>query len=285
MNASQDLPAGDAAGVHPLDAALQLAAQSDGSVTTQAPSAYWNMVGPYGGISAAQMLQAVMQHPQRLGDPLSITVNFAGPVEAGEVRIEANPLRTNRSTQHWMVTMSQPNENGLWMVATTATVITAVRRETFSEDELPLPAMPDPHTCERFDATGAMPWLQRYDMRVVQGAMPTVWDDSEQETLSQLWVRDMPPRPLDFAALAALSDVFYPRIWLRRARRVPAGTVGMTVYFHAGSAQLAEQGDQHLLAQASAQAFRNGYFDQTAQLWDAQGRLLATSHQIVYYKE
>ena len=93
------------------------------------------------------------------------------------------------------------------------------------------------------------------------------------------------PRPLDFASLAALCDVFFPRVWLRRARIVPAGTVSFTVYFHADSAQLAAQGSAHVLGQADAQALRNGFFDQTAQIWDTQGQLLATSHQIVYYKE
>jgi hypothetical protein len=34
-------------------------------------------------------------------------------------------------------------------------------------------------------------------------------------------------------SLTALADVFYPRIFLRRTRRVPVGTVSMTVYFHA----------------------------------------------------
>ncbi|MGE8396687.1 MAG: thioesterase family protein, partial [Comamonas sp.] len=65
--------------------------------------------------------------------------------------------------------------------------------------------MPDPQTCERFDTGNSMEWLKRYDMRVVQGAIPKVWDDSTHETLSQLWVRDDPARALDFPALAALS--------------------------------------------------------------------------------
>lgn len=285
MSAPQDSRTDAATDLHPLDSALGMTPQHDGSVHAQAPAAYWNMVGPYGGITAAQMLQAVLQHPDLLGDPLSITVNFAGPVEAGEVRIEAVPVRTNRSTQHWTVSMGQRNAQGQLQVSTTATVITALRRETFSIDDVDPPAMPAPASCERYDTKGAMEWLQRYDMRVVQGAIPKVWNDSGHESITQLWVRDNPPRALDFAALAALSDVFFPRVWLRRARRVPAGTVGMTVYFHASREQLAKQGEQHLLAQASAQAFRNGYFDQSAQLWDAEGSLLATSHQIVYYKE
>jgi hypothetical protein len=82
-----------------------------------------------------------------------------------------------------------------------------------------------------------------------------------------------------------LSDVFYPRIWLRRALRVPAGTVSMTVYFHADAATLAATGEGYVLGQAKAQEFRNGFFDQTAQLWNEAGQTLTTSHQIVYYKE
>lgn len=277
--------AGGGLETHPFDQALLMTPEHDGSVQAQAHPAYWNMVGPYGGVTAAQMLQAVLQHPEVLGDPISMTVNFAGPVQAGNLRIEAVPARTNRSTQHWTVHMGQRNAEGLFEISTTATVITAVRRETFSVDDIPKPAMPAPSTCERYDTRKSMEWLNRYDMRVVQGAIPKAWDDSEQESITQLWVRDDPPRPLDFAALAALCDVFYPRVWLRRARQVPAGTVGMTVYFHADRAQLAKQGNQHLLAQASAQTFRNGFFDQTAQLWDSEGELLATSHQIVYYKE
>jgi Thioesterase-like superfamily len=57
------------------------------------------------------------------------------------------------------------------------------------------------------------------------------------------------------------------------------------VYFHADGKQLAQTGSGHLLGQARAQAFRSGFFDQTAQLWNEAGELLVTSHQIVYYKE
>ena len=44
-------------------------------------------------------------------------------------------------------------------------------------------------------------------------------------------------------------------------------------------------GTGHLFARATGQQFRNGFFDQTAQLWSRAGVLLATSSQIVYFKE
>lgn len=168
----------------------------------------------------------------------------------------------------------------------TATAFTALRRETWSAAEHAQPAVPAPADVPPPAGRGRVEWINRYEMRFIEGAFPAAWDGADHGvSRTQLWVRDNPPRPLDFASLTALSDVFFPRIWRRRASPVPIGTVSMTVYFHADTAQLAATGTGYLLGQAQAQAFRNGYFDQTAQLWNEAGELLATTHQVVYYKE
>ena len=150
---------------------------------------------------------------------------------------------------------------------------------------MPLPEVPAPSAQPAIPPGFGVEWLNRYEMRPVTGAIPRDWDGTGDHSLTQLWMRDAPPRPLDFVALAALADVFFPRVWLRRARHVPAGTVSITVYFHASAAQLQATGTGYLLGQARGQEFRNGFFDQTVQLWNEAGTMLATSHQIVYYKE
>ena len=247
---------------------------------------YWNMVGPFGGVTAATLLQAVMQHPDRLGDPLSLTVNYAGALTAGSYTVQATPVRTNRSTQHWTLTILQADTEGAPVVTTTATAVTAVRRDTWSAGDVPMPAVPGPTAHPAIEhGPEAMEWLNRYEMRPITGALPRAWDGSGDHSLTQLWMRDAPARPLDFCALSALADLFFPRVWLRRAHRVPAGTVSITVYFHASAEQLAQTGTGYLLGQARGQEFRNGFFDQTVQLWNEAGTMLATSHQIVYYKE
>jgi len=270
---------------HPFDDALVLAPGAPDCYGGHTTPGYWNMVGPYGGITAATLLQAVLRHPLLLGEPLSLTVNYATAVEEGPFSVQATPVRTNRSTQHWMVMAEQINASGDSVVTTTATVVTAARRETWSVSDSPMPAVPGAAQCQHVRLPAGPQWLQRYEMRPITGALPAQWDDSGHTSLTQLWLRDTPARRLDFPSLASMCDVFYPRVWLRRARRVPAGTVSITVYFHAGSALLAQTGSGYLLAQARAQEFRNGFFDQSAQLWNEEGRLLATSHQIVYYKE
>ncbi|MEG0045535.1 MAG: thioesterase family protein [Comamonas sp.] len=273
--------------LHPFDRAVALTATGvPNQYRGQASPDYWNMVGPYGGITAASLVQTMQQHPQCLGDPISITVNYAAAVGPGAFEIDANPVRTNRSTQHWLLTVKQAAEDGVMQVVTTATAVTAVRRETWSVSDMPMPAVKPAAEFERVPPLfKGVEWLARYEMRFVNGILPKEEDGSERDSLTQLWVRDNPPRPLDFASLAAVSDVFFPRAWLRRAKRVPAGTVSITVYFHAGREELAAVGDDLLLAQARGQEFRNGFFDQTAQLWSKSGQMLATSHQIVYYKE
>jgi acyl-CoA thioesterase len=189
-------------------------------------------------------------------------------------------VRTNRSTQHWQIDMVQAGD-----VVLTATAVTALRRSAWSANDAHRPVVASAMDVPLATMPFAVTWPQRYEMRPVAGLMPSVWDGHGSTSLSQMWVRDAPPRPLDFCALTAMADVFFPRIFLRRATRVPAGTVSMTVYFHADSAQLAATGTGYLLGQAQAQIFRNGFFDETGQLWNEAGDLLATMHQIVYYKE
>lgn len=274
---------------HPFDKALALK-HSDlrvGQFTGATSPDYWNMVGPFGGMTAALALQSVLQHPDLLGSPIALTVNFAAAIEAGSFEVQAIAVRTNRSTQHWTVQISQTGADGTSQVNTTATVVTAVRRETWSQNDLPMPDVPPPDKVSRMSiGPSGVAWIQLYDMRPVSGAIPSAWDGSGDHSETVLWLRDAQPRPLDFASITAMSDMFYPRVWLRRAKVVPAGTVSITTYFHTSAAQLAEVGSGYLLGRASAQQFRNGFFDQTAELWSEEtGALLVTSNQIVYYKE
>ena len=66
---------------------------------------------------------------------------------------------------------------------------------------------------------------------------------------------------------------------------MPIGTVSLTTYFHADAAMLAEQGENHVLGSVRAVNFRNGYFDHSGEVWSSRRELLASTHQVVYYRE
>jgi acyl-CoA thioesterase len=272
--------------MHPFDEAIDLRASAladkPHEFTGATHPAYANMVGPFGGTTSAQLLQSAMLHAERLGDPVALTVNFAAPVADGEIRFVARPVRTNRSTQHWIIEAHQTEG-----VVATATAVFALRRETWSDVEAVMPAnLPAPEAVSRMPVKSMPAWPQRYDMRFVEGAFPTAFDEQEQaHSRSTLWVRDEPARALDFASLAAISDSFFPRIYIRRRRRAMIGTVTLTTYFHADSALLAQVGTRHVLGVAKALNYRHGYFDQTGELWSPEGQLLASTHQLVYFKD
>jgi len=265
---------------HLFDEAVALERSGDTLVGRTHPD-WRNFIGPFGGLIAAQAMNAVLQHPHLLGDPVSLTVNFAAAIEDGEFEAIATPARTNRSTQHWIVTLEQKGE-----VVATATALTAIRRDTWGATEVARPQVPRPADVSPPQGPARVEWVKRYELRFIEGAFPTAWDGGDKgASLTRLWVRDNPPRPLDWLSLTAMSDTFFPRIWLRRATFTPLGTITMTTYFHATQAQLAETGTGYLLGQVKGQGYGAGYFDHTAQLWNEAGTLLATSSQVYYFKE
>ncbi len=269
--------------VHPFDIATCLTGASE-NFRGQTSEHYDNMVGPFGGITAATILRAALDHSSCKGEPLALTVNYVAPITNGDFDINVKLVRTNRSTQHWIIELSQQSR-----ISATATIVFADRRETWSSTELQFPSVPDAKKIECISNEMFPTWLKNYDIRLIQGGIPPMITIENEEAFvdsaSIQWIRDEPRRPIDFLSLTAISDTFFPRIYVRRNQFVPAGTVSLTVYFHADATALSAHGDKEVLGHARAKRFHNNYFDQTAEVWTSSGELLATSNQVVYFKE
>ena len=207
-------------------------------------------------------------------------VNYLAAIGDGPFDVVVRPVRTNRTNQHWTAELTQDGD-----VTTTATVLTGNRRRAWSDTEAAMPAVPAPETGSYATFPINIAWMDNYDMRYVDGPPPNGDGGESASSTTSLWVRHRPARGLDFPSLAAISDVFFPRVFLRRGRVSPAGTVSMTTYFHADGAELSRQGSEFVLATARGQRFNSGYFDQSGQVWGRDGTLLVTTHQIAYYKD
>lgn len=85
---------------HFVDQAVALQADGPDHYTGAAYAAWGNMVGPFGGITAASALNGVPRHPGLLGAPIALTVNYSSALVLISYRLSAVPVRTNRSTQH-----------------------------------------------------------------------------------------------------------------------------------------------------------------------------------------
>jgi acyl-CoA thioesterase len=269
----------DVSDMHPFDRAIRLATIDDVTCRGRTQPEWANMVGPFGGITAAALVRAIEDHPDCLGEPLAMTVNFAAPVVDGEFDITLRARRTNRTNQHWIVELSQDNA-----VKTTATAVFGIRRDTWADIQATPPNTTPPERITSSQQQGLPVWVSCYDMRFVEGGFPGADRQADSSSTTTVWVRDRALRLVDYPALAALCDVFFPRIFLRRGQFVPAGTISLTTYFHADRQQLDALDGDFILGSAQANRFSGGYFDQSAQMWTRDGILLATTHQIVYYK-
>jgi acyl-CoA thioesterase len=267
---------------HPFDIATRI--ERIGSLCRGATSdAYWAFVGPFGGVTSATLLRAVLEDEARVGDPVALTVNFCAAISRGSFDLELSQSRTNRSTQHWSIILNQA-EGG---IGATATAVFAVRREGFSYRPAPRPDAAAFETLTPYSTSGLSAWVQQYEFRFAEGA-PDIGPEARARpgsARSQFWIRDVPARPLDFLSLAAMGDAFFARIFHVRGALVPFGTVSLTTYFHVDAAELARQGNGPILAVADASVFRKGFSDQKGELWSQGGQLLATCYQIGYFRD
>jgi acyl-CoA thioesterase len=268
--------------LHPLDAATRLTPGPGGTLTGRTSPAYANMVGPFGGTTAALLLRAALEHERRIGEPVALTVNFCAAIAEGEFAVSVREIRSGRSVQHLYVELRQGDT-----IAANATVVCAVRADTWAHQPAAMPEVPPAGSVPILNGKPPLAWLSRYDFRYVEGPpfIPGTAHAEPQSARSLLWVADNPARPLDHLSLAALCDVFIVRIYQVRGTRTPAGTVSITSYFHASADELAVQGARPVLAKADSMRFGGQFFDQQGEVWSDSGKLLASTSQVVWFRD
>jgi hypothetical protein len=132
-----------------------------------------------------------------------------------------------------------------------------------------------------------MTWANQYDFRFAEGEPKFAGGGGAQQPsspYSKLWIADRVPRKLDALSLMSMSDAFFGRVFHARHELVPFGTVSLTTYFHTATDELVAEDTTRVLATADAKIYHRSYGDQTAELWSPDGRLLATTTQIAYFK-
>jgi len=241
---------------------------------------YFAFVGPFGGCTAATILRALIEHPQRAGDPLALTVNYCAPIAEGEFDLDVRLVKANRSSQHWSVELSQGGGD----VATLATAVFSERRPSWSHQSAQMPE-PTPFATIPPYTKVAVPWARQYDFRFIEGE-PNFAAGKQvgASAYSRLWIGDRVPRKIDMLSLVSMSDAFFARVFHARRELVPFGTVTLTTYFHVSSDDLATEDITHVLACADAKIFNRSYQDQTGELWSPSGKLIATTTQMGYFK-
>lgn len=265
---------------HPLDRALALEPCGAGTFRAHTSEDYWNMAGPFGGVTAATLLKAALLAFGQGLEPVSLTVNFCAPMTPGPVTLQTTELRRGKSVSHGLVQMRAADG----LIVASATLVLALRQETFEHRCAVMPQVRPAASLWPMADDPRFAWLQQYEFRFAEGALDLAADAATGTAASKLWVRDRAPRRLDWLSLAAFCDIFFLRIFHLRQSLAPAGTVSMSAIFHARPAELDRQGTSYLLGCADASVFSRNFFDQRAELWSEEGTLLATSTQVAWFK-
>ena len=224
---------------------------------------YWAFVGPFGGCTAATILRALIDHPQRAGDPLAMTVNYCAPIAEGAFDLDLRLVKANRSSQHWCVEMTQGGDD----VATLATAVFAERRPSWSHPQATYPgATPFEQTPPYTKIS--VPWVKQYDFRFVEGEPDFGGKLARRRTpIPNCGSATSKPRKIDSLSLMSMSDAFFGRIFHAKREFVPFGTVSLTTYFHVSAEDLAAEDITRVLGGRRRQNFPQ-------ELWRPERRIV-----------
>ena len=263
--------------MHPFDASLELEAVGGGNANVyraRTSDRYRNAIGPFGGWTAALLLQSVMQTPQARGTPLALDAVFMGPIDDGELETRVFLLRQNRTVGFWRSELWQRGR-----ICAHAQVTLSIARTGPTLRDARFPQVPDPESIPVYvNPRTPVAWIDQYIFKPVSGLL-----FSRAESMdARLWLRDAQPRPLDALSLSAICDTPFPSPWIRLAEQIAVSTVAFSVYFRASQDDYAQAGAGFNLLESRAAVMQDGYVDQFTNVWSASGALLAQTQQMLW---
>lgn len=232
---------------------------------------FWVQVGPNGGyLTAIALRGALSSVPEAARLPRSIHARFLSPPRAQGFELSTEVIRRGRTMTTIGVRMRQEGKTFLEASA------------CFSEPFSPI-AFQDARPPEALSLEAAepvpkqIPLNHRYDLvRAIGGTFR-----AGPRALSGGYIRFAEPRPIDVLALAALWDAWPPAVFARAMEQRFRGavpTVEVSCFFRA-PARVVPAGE-HVLIKVESKTASDGFVEEDAELWSADGALLAQSRQI-----
>jgi acyl-CoA thioesterase len=257
-----------------------LTAVGPGRWTTQAGPEWKNPNGPlWGGYPIGLALTVVGAEPEAVGEPLSISLTYVAALTEGEIEIRTRRLRQGGSIGVWEVDLRPAGADG---VSVQAIVTMAKRPATPPFAFAKMPEAPQPETLPSPMSPGGARHFgaQAFERRTSETfpIQPAV------SSYSTAWVR---PRlgPWDKPMLGMLTDNSPPRAFYALGHTVMTTTLSLTVYLHATAQEVAEAARDWLLVEYEGRVGGGGASDERSSYWRRDGKLLATSEQLVWYRE
>jgi acyl-CoA thioesterase len=231
--------------------------------------------GAFGGVLAGAVLRSMMRELNDAArSPRSFTVHFSAPVTEGEVLLTVRTERAGRQVTHLTARLEQQGQ-----VACVASATFAVSRQTsLVYQQVKVPEAPPAADVPSVPEDAPLPAFGRhFEFRWFAG----VPFSGAAEARMGGWIRPRVPTSLDAPLAVALLDAFPPSPSARVEGFCNLATMDLTVHFYAPLPPQGASPEAFWLRTAHSRQASEGYADDLAELWDAEGRLLAQCRQMV----
>ncbi|HWA60143.1 MAG TPA: thioesterase family protein [Caulobacteraceae bacterium] len=262
-----------------LDLSMPLEPLEPGLWRTRAGQAWSNPGGGlWGGYAIGLCVRVLEAEPEAIGEALSLTLTYAAGLPYGDLDVRTRRLRQGGSIGVWQVEILPAGSD---QVGVHGMVTLARRPPTPPFAFAAMPEAPDPESLPSPEFSEMrMHMAGRAFERRGHGPFPPEPGDSR--TLH--WTRS-PHAPLDKALLGMITDNSAPRAMYALPGRVMTTTLSLTCYLHATAEELAEVGNDYILVECEGRVGGGGASDERSSYWRRDGKLLATSEQLAWYRE
>jgi Thioesterase-like superfamily len=235
--------------------------------------------GLWGGYAIGLCIRVLEAEPEAVGEPLSLTLTYAAGLPSGALDIRTRRLRQGGSIGFWEVELLPAGSD---QVGVHGVVTMARRPKTPDFAFARMPAAPAPESLPSPDMGGAAMHYgaSAFERRTLEGFPPKPSGDSR----SLAWVRSR-RGALDKALLGMITDNSAPRAMYALGSAVMTTTLSLTAYLHATVEEIAEVGDDFILVECEGRVGGGGASDERSSYWRRDGKLLATSEQLAWYRE
>ena len=236
--------------------------------------------GLWGGYAIGLCIRVLEAEPEAVGEALSLTLTYAAGLPSGELEIRTRRLRQGGSVGVWEVELLPAGSDQVGVHG----VVTMARRPNTPDFAFAkMPDAPDPDSLPSPDAPGETArhyGASAFERRTLEGFPPQLGSDSR----SLAWVRSR-RGPLDKALLGMITDNSAPRAMYALGPTIMTTTLSLTAYLHATVEELAEVGDDFILVECEGRVGGGGASDERSSYWRRDGKLLATSEQLAWYRQ
>jgi hypothetical protein len=258
-------------------------------LTPVSPGAWRTVAGPewrnpggglWGGYAIGLCVRVLEAEPEAVGEALSLTLTYAAALPAGELEVRTRRLRQGGSIGVWEV---EVRPAGADQAGVHGMVTLAKRPKTPAFAFARMPACPPPEALPSPDPSPMSSQhfgAQAFERRTLEGFPPRPSGDSR----SLAWVRSR-RGPMDKALLGMVTDNSAPRAMYALGPKVSTTTLSLTAYLHATAEEIAEVGEDFILIECEGRVGGGGASDERSSYWRRDGKLLATSEQLAWYRE